>query len=221
MEEEQLYDRIGETDFNPTYVDGQTFLHTDVNKIVAITKEGVNENYHDIQKLQNGTKSVGNAIKLDGATLSKYLDESLQANDAKVPTSQQVKEYVDGLFSDFSAPVRGVDYWTEEDKQEVIDEASEGVESEIAGILEDYAKLTDIPSDISSFTNDSGYLVEDNLQMVDNSVIENGSQITDGTGYGRLNKIYGNTLQNGTPTSDNPVDIDVVTGDVTDRKSVV
>ena len=127
MEEEQLYDRIGETDFNPTYVDGQTFQHVDVNKIVSITKEGVNENYYDIQKLQNGTKSVGNALQLDGATLSKYLDEPLQANDDKVPTSQQVKEYVDGLFSTFSPPIRGVDYWTEEDKEEIVDEAAQSV----------------------------------------------------------------------------------------------
>ena len=72
----------------------------------------------------------------------------------------------------------------------------------------------EIPTNNSAFNNDSGYLVENDMQMVETSDIQNGSQITDGTGYGRLNKIYGNTLQNGTPTPDNPVDIDVVTGDV-------
>lgn len=135
MEENTLYDRIGETDFNPTYVDGQTLQHLDMNKIVSITKEGINENYYDIQKLQNGTKTVGNAVQLDGAVLSKYVDEPLQANDNKIPTSQQAKEYVDGLFSEFSPPIRGVNYWTDEDKQEIIDEASsdvlESVDTEI------------------------------------------------------------------------------------------
>lgn len=214
MEEETLYDRIGETDFNPTYVDGQTFQHTDVNKIVSITKEGVNENYYDIQRMQNGTKSVGNAMQIDGATLSRYIDEPLQANDNKVPSSQQTKEYIDGLFAEYSAPVRGVDYWTEDDKQEIIDETSEGVEAEMDGILEDYAKLTDIPSDISSFNNDRGYLVEDNMQMVDTLDVENRSQITDATGYAELNKIYGDLSQNGTPTPSNSIDIDIVTGDI-------
>ena len=125
--EENLYDRIGETDFNPTYVDGQVLQHIDMNKIVSITKEGVNENYHDIQRLQNGEKTVGNAEKLSNASFSRNIDESLQADDNKVPSSQQVKEYVDGRFEGFSAPVRGVDYWTVEDQQQVTDVASQNV----------------------------------------------------------------------------------------------
>jgi hypothetical protein len=125
--EENLYDRIGETDFNPTYVDGQVLQHIDMNKIVSITKEGVNENYHDIQRLQNGEKTVGNAEKLSDASLSRNIDEALQADDNKVPSSQQVKEYVDGRFEGFNAPVRGVDYWTVEDQQQVIDVASREV----------------------------------------------------------------------------------------------
>lgn len=72
----------------------------------------------------------------------------------------------------------------------------------------------EIPTNNSAFNNDSGYLVENDLQMVETSDVENGSQIIDGTGYARLNKIYGDTEQNGTPTPDTPVDIDVVTGDI-------
>lgn len=144
--EENLYDRIGETDFNPTYVDGQVLQHIDMNKIVSITKEGVNENYHDIQRLQNGEKTVGNAEKLNGATLSRNIDETLQADDNKVPSSQQVKVYVDGKFEDFSAPVRGVDYWTEADQQQVVDEASAAITEDVESDLNQY--ITQLRSDL-------------------------------------------------------------------------
>lgn len=130
MEENELYDRIGETDLNPTYVDGQPLQHIDLNNIVSVTKRGINENYYDIQKLQNGEKSAGNSDKLSGASLSKYIDETLQADDNKVPSSQQVKAYVDEQIQSFTPPVRGVDYWTDEDKQEIVDET-------VAAVTED------------------------------------------------------------------------------------
>lgn len=129
--EEDLYERIGEADLNPTYKDGQVYQHTDVNNQVSIIKTAVNENYYDIQRLQNGTKSVKNAEQLDGAALSKGIDEDLQADDNKVPTSQQVKRYVDDIYSEYSAPIRGVDYWTEEDKEEVVDEAVDIVSDQV------------------------------------------------------------------------------------------
>lgn len=132
MEEETLYDRIGEADLNPTYKDGQVYQHTDVNNMLSILKTAVNENYHDIQKLENGTKTVGNANKLSGATLSRYLDETLQADDNKIPSSQQAKAYVDDLFSSFSPPIRGVDYWTEEDQDYVINETADQVKIKMA-----------------------------------------------------------------------------------------
>lgn len=131
MEEETLYDRIGEADLNPTYKDGQVYQHTDVNNMLSILKTAVNENYHDIQKLENGEKTVGNVKTFDGATLSKYLDETLQADDNKVPTSQQTKAYVDNLFSEYSPPIRGVDYWTEEDQEYIIDECVDRVSDEV------------------------------------------------------------------------------------------
>jgi hypothetical protein len=123
--EEDLYERIGEGDLNPTYKDGQVYQHTDINNMLSILKTAVNENYYDIQRLENGDKTVGNANSLDGAILSRFLGETLQADDDKIPSSQQVKAYVDALFADFSPPIRGVDYWTEEDQEYVIDEAAE------------------------------------------------------------------------------------------------
>ena len=124
MEENELYDRIGETDLNPTYKDGQTYQHTDINQMLGILKTAINENYYDIQRLLNGTKTVGNANQLDGATLSRYIDETLQADDNKIPSSQQAKAYMDDLFAGYSAPVRGEDYWTEEDQEQIISEAA-------------------------------------------------------------------------------------------------
>ena len=129
--EEDLYERIGEADLNPTYKDGQVYQHTDINNMLSILKTAVNENYYDIQKLENGEKSVENANTLDGATLSRYLEETLQADDNKIPSSQQTKAYIDDLFKDYSPPIRGVDYWTEEDKEEVIDESVDRVSEEV------------------------------------------------------------------------------------------
>ena len=129
--EEDLYERIGEGDLNPTYKDGQVYQHTDINNILSILKTAVNENYYDIQRLENGEKIVGNANALVGAILSRYLDEMLQADDDKIPSSQQVKAYVDNLFSDFSPPIRGVDYWTDEDKDHVVTEAADLVSEEV------------------------------------------------------------------------------------------
>lgn len=123
--EEDLYERIGEADLNSTYKDGQVYQHTDVNNMSSILKTAVNENYYDIQRLENGSKTVGNANLLDGATLSRFLEETLQADDNKIPSSQQAKAYIDALFADFSPPIRGVDYWTEEDQEYVIDEATD------------------------------------------------------------------------------------------------
>lgn len=131
MEENELYDRIGETDLNPTYKDGQTYQHTDINQMLGILKTAINENYYDIQRLLNGEKTVGNADQLDGATLSRYIDETLQADDNKIPSSQQTKAYVDGKFEEFSAPIRGVDYWTEDDQNQVIDAAADLVSEQV------------------------------------------------------------------------------------------
>ena len=132
MEENTLYDRIGEADLNPTYKDGQVYQHTDINNMLSILKTAINENYHDIQKLENGDKDTGNAKKLNDATLSRYIDEELQADDNKIPSSQQAKAYMDALFSEYSAPIRGVDYWTEEDKEYVIDEAVDEAVDELS-----------------------------------------------------------------------------------------
>ncbi len=129
--EEDLYERIGEADLNPTYKDGQVYQHTDINNMLSILKTAVNENYYDIQRLENGEKTVGNANALVGATLSRFLDETLQADDDKIPSSQQVKAYVDNLFSEFSPPIRGVDYWTEEDQDHVINEAADLVSDQV------------------------------------------------------------------------------------------
>lgn len=129
--EEDLYERIGEGDLNPTYKDGQVYQHTDINNMLSILKTAVNENYYDIQRLGNGSKPVGKANSLDGAALSRYLIETLQADDDKIPSSQQVKAYVDALFATYSPPIRGVDYWTEEDQQQIADEVPAIVEQQI------------------------------------------------------------------------------------------
>lgn len=97
--EENLIKRIGDNVLNTVYVDGQTILHTDINEIVSVCKTSINENYYDIQRIENGTLKAGDAILFDGASLSKMSVESLQGSDNKVPTSLQVKTYIDLAIS--------------------------------------------------------------------------------------------------------------------------
>lgn len=92
---ETLDKRISDVYLNPIFSDGDTLLHTQLNEIVSVTRIGINENYYDIQRIVNGTKTVGNSQKLNGATLSKLVDGTLTDSDTKVPTSAQVKAYVD------------------------------------------------------------------------------------------------------------------------------
>lgn len=99
---EELQKRISDAYLNPTFTDGQVLLHTDMNEIVSVTKTGINENYYDIQKIINGTTTVANSTKLDGATLSKYINGDLGNNDNTVPTSQQVKAYVDAKIAEIT-----------------------------------------------------------------------------------------------------------------------
>lgn len=106
------YKRIGDNDMTSEFVDGSVLLHTDMNEIETLTKTGINANYEDIQKLQDGTLTVQTAVnatnavnatiasQLSGATLSKSTDEDLQDSDTKVPTSKQVKDYVDSIDVD-------------------------------------------------------------------------------------------------------------------------
>lgn len=143
MEENELYNRIGETDLNPTYKDGQTYQHTDINQMLGILKTAINENYYDIQRLLNGEKNVGNSQQLDGATLSRYIDETLQADDNKIPSSQQAKAYMDELFAGYSAPVRGEDYWTEDDKEEIVDDVVQIVTDPTIKLVIDYNSINE------------------------------------------------------------------------------
>lgn len=100
---DELQKRIGDAYLNPTFADGQVLLHTEMNEIVSVTKTGINENYYDIQRILNGSLVPDNSTKLDGATLSKYVDGELDNNDNTVPTSQQVKAYIDAKIAEISS----------------------------------------------------------------------------------------------------------------------
>lgn len=102
-----LNKRIGDAYLNPDFVDGQVLLHTTLNEIVSVTKAGINENYYDIQNILNGTLLPANSQKLAGASLSKASVETLQSDDTKVGTSQQVKAYVDNKIAEWAGKAFG------------------------------------------------------------------------------------------------------------------
>lgn len=102
---EDYIDRIQQDDVLSNFVDGQVLLHTKLNEYFGIIKTAVNANFYDIQDLEEGIKLVGNSALLDGASLSRYAQETLQEDDNKVPSSMQVKIYADAIRRDMVAAV--------------------------------------------------------------------------------------------------------------------
>lgn len=105
--------RIDDNFLKANYSDGEVLQHTDLNELESVVKTAINANYVDIQKLQDGTKSVSGATSLKGAngvaTLSQFVSESLQPSDNKIPSSLQVKNFVENVVN--TANTGLIFYW--------------------------------------------------------------------------------------------------------------
>ena len=105
--------RIDDNFLKADHSDGEVLQHTDLNELESVVKTAINANYIDIQKLQDGTKSVSEATSLKGedgsATLSQFITEMLQPSDNKIPTSLQVKNFVENAIN--TANTGLVFYW--------------------------------------------------------------------------------------------------------------
>lgn len=81
--------RIDDNFLKADHSDGEVLQHTDLNELERVVKTAINANYLDIQKLEDGTKSVSGATSLKGAngvaTLSQFVSESLQPSDNTRP----------------------------------------------------------------------------------------------------------------------------------------
>lgn len=137
--EENLIDRIGDEYLNPNFQDGQILLNTDINEIVSVVKEGINANFNDIQKIQNGSLQVGNSSQLDGATLTKFSDGELEGADNKIPTAQLVKSYVDNKVQEVKDTTEvgqlvenlnklGIEVGNKVDKEDLVSEETAGTD---------------------------------------------------------------------------------------------
>ena len=94
--------RIPEAELPSNFVDGEVVGHTDLNKIISILKAGVNANYTDILDIIEGTLTVDNAVKLDGASLAKSSELTIGADDAKVPTNGLVYTYLQTIINELN-----------------------------------------------------------------------------------------------------------------------
>lgn len=105
--------RIDDNFLKADHSDGEVLQHTDLNELESVVKTAINANYLDIQKLEDGTIPVSGAISLKGtdgvATLSQLINESLQPSDSKIPTSLQVKNFVENVLN--TANTGLVFYW--------------------------------------------------------------------------------------------------------------
>ena len=100
---DELIKRIGDNYLPANHKDGDTFLHTDYNEFLSIFKTAINENYFDIQKIINGSIKVSDSSKLNGASLSQSVNGILYSDDNTVPSSKQVKEYIDDQYEDLQS----------------------------------------------------------------------------------------------------------------------
>lgn len=105
--------RIDENFLKGDHTDGEVLQHTDLNELENVVKTAINANYEDIQKLQDGTLPVSGAASVvagDGtATVSQYAQETLGSSDNKIPSSLQVKSYVDNLYNNINDSL--IMYW--------------------------------------------------------------------------------------------------------------
>ena len=105
--------RIDDNFLKADHSDGEVLQHTDLNELESVVKAAITANYLDIQKLEDGTISVAGATSLKGtdgvATLSQLINENLQPSDSKIPTSLQVKSFVENVLN--TANTGLVFYW--------------------------------------------------------------------------------------------------------------
>lgn len=119
---EEYLKRIDDVLIVGDYKDGEILQHTDMNTLIDVFKEGINANYEDLQKVVDGSQPVGSATKVDGASIFRTTDGDIDASDASIPTSGSVLKAIEKL-----KPVKGVDYYTEQDKEELVNDAAEAI----------------------------------------------------------------------------------------------
>lgn len=118
--------RIDDNVLISDYKDGEILQHTDVNAMIDILKQGINANYEDIQKVTNGELTAGEASKLSGASLVKSTDGVLDDSDITIPTSNVVKKAIQD-----ATPVKGEDYFTDDEVAQIVSAAVEAVVSDV------------------------------------------------------------------------------------------
>ena len=118
--------RIDDNVLISDYKDGEILQHTDVNAMIDILKQGINANYEDIQKVTNGELTAGEASKLSGASLVKSTEGVLDDSDTSIPTSNVVKKAIQG-----ATPVKGEDYFTDEEVAQIVSASVEAVVSDV------------------------------------------------------------------------------------------
>ena len=151
--------RIDDNFLKADHSDGEVLQHTDLNELERVVKAAINANYLDIQKLENGSLSVANATSLKGqegsATLSQSVSETLVPSDNKIPTSLQVKNFVENSISIANTGL--VFYWDGTGGQKGAD-----IFNQICNKYDNGSSFVFYGRCIldASYTNDNGELVE-------------------------------------------------------------
>lgn len=175
--------RIPEAELPSNFVDGEVVGHTDLNKIISILKAGVNANYADILDIIEGTITVDNAVKLDGASLATSSELTIGADDAKVPTNGLVYTYLQTIINELNQRIDSMSGSSSSDEsytielQETDSDAVIDAPAEVVSVLEEIkAKYeTDrVLPDTNIFWNFNGPYTA-HLKM--NSVILNGESV--------------------------------------------
>lgn len=132
--------RIDDNIIVADYKDGEIFQHIDLNSMIAIFKQAINANYEDLQKIVDGSKVIGEASKLSGASLVKSTDGVLDNSDTSIPSSAVVLAALESV-----TPVVGEDYFTDEDKAQLVSAAVEAIVGDVNNkVDENYNNKTEL-----------------------------------------------------------------------------
>lgn len=117
----------------------------------------------DVTGLQSALNSKLEASDIEGLATESYVDSEIARVEAEIPTVDVDKAYVDGQIADVVSQIPDVSgYATKVELSEAIAEVKE--------------EIPTVPTNVSAFTNDSGYITDSSLsgyateQYVDDAI---------------------------------------------------
>lgn len=171
------------------YNNSEPVTATDKEQMEQILQNGINSINEKIEEVDSKLEEVNTAIE-ETNNLNINVSDKVDGN-VTIELTKKDGATKEVIISDGHTPVKGVDYYTEEEVEEIVDEITEKAEKDVIQANLVYNALPKVTGSGEEITL--------------NNTAETPIKLT----------LKGNTYQASEPTPDNPVEIQVVTGDNT------